>query len=260
MTLYKYRSFKKDTEAKRWTSHILINSELFFSGIKGFNDPFDGNVHLRFEGKTNEIRAAQYRVQYDMNLKKDDKFEGIKIEDSIKLVNDRITDDFLKNETFVTELKQRVQTIHDKKGVLALSSKNNNILMWSHYSDNHYGLCFGFEWDKNEDVYGNYKKVRYQTHYDDIWSWLHTDEEIVNRILYSKSIDWHYEKEYRIIRDTIGSEKFNPDSLKEIIFGCLMPEDDKQEIIKLTKENYPHVKFKQAVIDVEKYSINIQDY
>jgi hypothetical protein len=257
MILYKYRSYEKDSSAKQRTIGILKKKELFFSGIEAFNDPFDGRVHLRYDGKINEIKSAQVRVQYAMKLTKDKK-EGITMLQALNLIDERFTQKYIEEETFNKERLKRVQKLHNRKGVLALSSKNDNILMWSHYSNNHYGVCFGFEC--TDGIYNNHKKVRYQTHYDDIWSWLHTDDEIVDRILFSKSIDWQYEDEYRIIKSEIGCEKIPENSLKEIIFGCKMAKEDKLEIIEFCNTNNISTSFKEAKLDVESYKLNIVDY
>jgi len=258
MILYKYRSYNFETGAKKWTSKIIKNQELFFAGIESFNDPFDGKVLLRYDGKLNEIKAAQVRVQYDMNLSGPEKKEGIPMSKSIELIDNRISQEFIDNKRLNEGRLIRIQKMHNEKGILALSTKNNNILMWSHYSDNHYGICFGFEC--GNDSLSDYKRVRYQTHYDDIWSWLHTDSEILERILYSKSIDWQYEDEYRIVKDKIGSEKYVKSNLKEVIFGALMSAKEKLEIVSLCSKNGLSPSFKEAQLDVESYQINIIDY
>lgn len=256
MILYKYRNYTNDSKTR--TLEIINKQELFFAGIESFNDPFDGMVHLRFDGKLNEIKAAQIRTHYTMNLIKEDKFEGVTFESAHKLVNERITEEFIAKEAETGARKQRIQKIHNLKGVLALSSKNDNILMWSHYTFNHKGVCFGFEFDT--DQFPKPKRVKYQTHYDDIWGWLYTDEEIVDRILYSKSVDWEYEDEHRIVIDGIRAETFTPHSLKEIVFGSKMSEEDKLEIISECGKFGINPVFKQAVLDVELFKINIEDY
>lgn len=256
MILYKYRNYTKDSKAR--TLEIINKQELFFAGIESFNDPFDGRVHLRFDGKLNEIIAAQIRTQYTMNLKKEDKYEGIKFEAAHKLVSENVTEEFISNRNEIEARIERIQKIHNQKGVLALSSKNDNILMWSHYTFNHKGVCFGFEFDN--DPIPEPIRVKYQTHYDDIWGWLYTDEEIVGRILYSKSVDWEYEDEHRIVIDGIRAEKFSPNSLKEIVFGSKMSEEDKLEIIKECEKCGLNPIFKQAVLDVELFKINIENF
>lgn len=256
MILYKYRNYTENT--KKRTLEIINKQELYFAGIESFNDPFDGRVHLRTDGKLNEIKAAQIRTQYTMNLKKEEKFEGITFESARKLVDEKITEEFITDEKEIESRKQRIQKIHNQKGVLALSSKNDNILMWSHYTFNHKGVCFGFEFDTSS--FPTPKRIKYQTHYDDIWGWLYTDEEIVDRILYSKSVDWEYEDEYRIVIDGIRADIFTPDSLKEIVFGSMMSPEDKLEIIDECKKNNLNPTFKQATLDVELFKINIENY
>lgn len=253
MILYKYRNYTETT--KKRTLEIINKQELFYAGIESFNDPFDGMVHLRFDGKLNEIKAAQIRTQYTMNLKKEEKFQGITFEAAHKLVNENVTEEFISNESEIKDRIERIQKIHNQKGVLSLSSKNDNILMWSHYTFNHKGVCFGFEFDN--DSIPRPKRIKYQTHYDDIWGWLYTDEEIVDRILYSKSVDWEYEDEYRIVIDSIRAEAFSPDSLKEIVFGSMMSTEDKIEIINECKKFGLNPILKQATLDVELFKINI---
>lgn len=260
MMLYKYRGFAKESSEKEWTKNIISEQELFFSGIEAFNDPFDGKVKLKFDGKLNEIKAAQVRVQYTNRLVKEDKFEGITISDSVDLINGKFDEDLIKDIKFRDDLEKRVQEIHNNKGVLALSSIPDNILMWSHYSDNHFGICFGFDWDSEDEVFGKYKKVKYQTHYDEVWSWLHTDDEIVEGIIYNKSIDWSYEKEFRIITDNIKAVKFDKRNLKEIIFGCKTKQEDIDEIVEMVKKHDLKVVFKKAKIDVNTYTLNLEDY
>ncbi|WP_400260891.1 DUF2971 domain-containing protein [Sphingobacterium sp. SG20118] len=257
MILYKYRDFTKESKSR--TLEILNDQELYFSSINSFNDPFDGKVHLRFDGKLNEIKAAQIRTQYTMKLRKENKFEGAKMEDIKLLVDGKFTDEYINNQKERNNIASRIQSMHNKKGVLSLSSKCDNILMWSHYTYNHSGVCFGF--DFSDDIeYSQAKKVRYQTHYDDIWAWLHTDEEIVNRILYSKAINWQYEDEYRIVKNIPGTVKFKPESLTQLIFGSKMKVEDKIEIITACEDNNLKPKFRQALIDVESYKLNIIDY
>lgn len=256
MIFYKFRNYT-DSSKKR-TLEIINKQELFFAGIESFNDPFDGKVYLRFDGKINEIKAAQIRTQYTMKLKKEEKFEGITIDAAQKLINQRITEAYIEDKKIREERLDRIQKLHNKKGVLSLSSKNDNILMWSHYTYNHKGVCFGFEF--TEDQFMHPKKVKYQTHYDDIWGWLHTDDEIVDRILYSKSVDWEYEDEYRIVIDGIRAETFSPDSLKEIVFGSMMSPEDKLEIISECKKFGLNPIFKQATLDVKLFKINIEPY
>jgi hypothetical protein len=250
--LYKYRSLGK--ESIEWTTKILTQKELYYSDVKRFNDPFDGRVYLKFNGSYDKILGAQARVQYDMNLEKGNK--TLTLSQSHNLVESKITSDDIKDAAFQKNKLDKVQNLFDSKGVLSLASENTNILMWSHYGNNHNGVCFGFDCS-DKDVFKNLKKVRYQSHYEELWGWLYTDDEIVNNILYTKSHQWSYENEYRCVKNNIGVTNFNIDSLKEIIFGCIV----EQEII----NNFKEIAIKQGftgkfyknILDDKAYKLNI---
>lgn len=255
MRFYKFRNYNEETKSR--TLEIIEKQELYFSSIEGFNDPFDGKVHLNFAGELDEIRASQIRVQYVEKLKKN-KYEGISIESAKKLVFDKIVPEFIESQKLKNIRLKRIQDIHNEKGVLSLSAKNDNILMWSHYTHNHRGICFGFEF--SGEPFNKIKRVRYQSHYDDIPAWLHTDNEIVNRILFSKALDWQYEEEYRIIKDYAGSQKLPKNSIKEIIFGSKMEKNDRNEIIEICKKNDLNPEFKIAKLDLQRYKLNIESF
>ncbi|SKB62677.1 Protein of unknown function [Parapedobacter luteus] len=259
MTLYKYRYYHDELSRSR-TKDILLNKRLYFSGIEAFNDPFDGQVYLDLEGTLHQVRSAQARVQYAMRLTNGGLYEGISMQQAIDLVNKNFTIEHIEKNRIGKHKLKRVQDLHNKKGVLALSSKHDNILMWSHYSFNHIGLCLGFDFSKEDSILNKCKKVRYQTHYEDIWSWLHTDEEIVEKILFTKSIEWQYEDEYRIVKDEVGFEYFKSESLQEVVFGCRMNESDKKEIVDICLSNGLNPKFRQTEIDLKRYKLNTVDY
>jgi hypothetical protein len=250
--LYKYRSLSE--ESSKWTEKILTQKELYYAGVKYFNDPFDGRVFLKFEGSYDKVIAAQARVQYDMNLEEGNK--TLTLSKSLNLVESKITSENIKDPIYKEGKLKKVQKLFDTKGVLSLASENTNILMWSHYGNNHNGICFGFDCS-NEDVFKNLKKVRYQSHYEQLWGWLYTDDEIVNNILYTKSHQWSYENEYRCVKNNIGITKFKMESLKEIIFGCIVEKGTIDKFKALAIEEGFTGKFYKNTIDDEAYKLNL---
>ena len=48
------------------------------------------------------------------------------------------------NDPFDCGLSQSLMGNNDQCGVLSLSAKNSNILMWSHYADSHKGVCIEY--------------------------------------------------------------------------------------------------------------------
>lgn len=106
--------------------------------------------------------------------------------------------------------------MEESHGIICFSKSYKNPLMWGHYSENHKGLCLGFEIQENELKYVEYIQHR----------------EVKNDIgLNIKSKDWKYEKEVRLWVKLKAMEhcspglyfkKFNEGvklELKEIILG-----------------------------------------
>lgn len=81
-------------------------------------------------------------------------------------------------------------------GLVSLTKNPSNILMWSHYADQHRGCVFSIEtslaWNDDLIYQVNYRSSRVAF----------TGKNIVEEnktIAFSKSLDWCYEKEYRLI-------------------------------------------------------------
>jgi hypothetical protein len=145
----------------------------------------------------------------------------------------------------------------DKYPIYSLSSDDNNILLWSHYTDSHKGFCIEF---KNNNF--NTSKITYDLSVPSLKliNILLTKDEQENiqkghnikKALLTKLINWEYENEYRIIdpfnnnlssTKTIDKITYTSDTIESIIFGSRMPEKSKAYIIR----NMPYeVQFKQA--------------
>lgn len=100
----------------------------------------------------------------------------------------------------------------DRYGIISFSETFDNLLMWSHYGDEHKGVVIGFKIDSPElstkycktwdDKIGKPQKVNYRKF---------RNKEIekpgsINDIFITKSDDWIYEKEHRMIIDIEDAE------------------------------------------------------
>jgi Protein of unknown function (DUF2971) len=141
-------------------------------------------------------------------------------------------------------------------------------LMWSHYGDNHKEICLEFGVDN--PLFATAQSVRYLSSYPG-WSPHAVMESSARDILLTKSDDWKYEHEYRII--AMG-ERFDrpidahplfltgnclriPDgALKAVIAGC---EADHDGIVPTVKNCAPGLKVKRAVRSPSRYRSEIVD-
>ncbi|MEE1952233.1 DUF2971 domain-containing protein [Aeromonas sp. 43P] len=111
-------------------------------------------------------------------------------------------------------IKYQVKQSVNNFGIVSLSETHSNLLMWSHYADEHKGICLGFHENflsrlshKIHDEYGistykpikvnyNNKRPRYFIEQNNI-----ENEIKINTLqqLTTKGDDWIYEKEHRCI-------------------------------------------------------------
>jgi len=125
---------------------------------------------------------------------------------------------------------ESMRKIDEIGGVISLSSRWDSSLMWAHYSNSHNGFCIGFNIDKIRENIGGIFEVLYSDSRYKIR--LGETSEVNFNVFYTKSKDWSYEQEYRVIKlfseadqvlkfdsDTIYLTVFVPDLISEIIIG-----------------------------------------
>ena len=93
--------------------------------------------------------------------------------------------------------------------------------MWAHYAHEHEGVCLKFDLLKDTKAFSSLHKIVYTTDYLN-FNFI-TDPSRVNDILTHKSVDWMYEKEYRVLKiNEVGLGDVKPEALVEIAFGFRM--------------------------------------
>ncbi len=140
-------------------------------------------------------------------------------------------------------------------GILSLTLKNNNLLMWAHYANSHKGFIVEFDsnnyffnqTNESKEFYGKLKKVLYTQDRPLIQSFDEIEKEegkFFNAFL-TKSKEWEYEEEYRMllplneasqtIRDEIFLYKFPKQAISSIYLGANMTDANKSRIVELIK-------------------------
>jgi hypothetical protein len=253
---YKYRSINK------YTYSLLINNELYFNRPNNFNDPFDCKLDCFHKGTHDEwitffiqrgIHPAEASNTIREYLKK-----GI-----MKQKSDGILlDNTKKNNLKLYKNINCVLDVGNKLRPCCFSELNNDILLWSHYAQEHTGICLIF---KSVD-YGNHCVLPLDSpHYLPFWKINYTNdkpkkvnlldmskEEEITRIMEfmrTKSKKWEYEKERRLlatIDDLEGKEtlKFQKDALAGIIFGLKIEPNTAIHIKGLVDEHYQGINVK----------------
>jgi hypothetical protein len=172
------------------------------------------------------------------------------------------------------------QMVNKEIGILCLTEKMDNLLMWAHYSSNHTGFVIQFDekhpfFDRGSEI-GHLKKVRYSitrpevTLLDPTLSDMEHIHQWINDIFCVKSEHWQYEQEWRMIvtlrncQNVIASQQDDiylfeiPKScIKGIILGCKMSTENKERVLNILSndDEYRHVSIRQAEMDEREFRL-----
>lgn len=319
--LYKYRSLAEGTDRTR-TLQIIEKNELWYSKASAFNDPFDCN-HM-IAGQTSEewteyLGGAIDRVGEQARVAVSKLAQRVLPEKTRqKLPPSRHQSEHKKREWTITvrdkqgreldagEAFNSVQDKHIKRlyqlldksfGVLSLSEKPDDILMWSHYSNSHNGICLEYDPSAHPKAFPRLNPVRYQESYP-YFSWLFPDQlemmlekgrASVSRLLldtanilasglagdsqpeddaisaalgvarwfYVKSAHWSYEKEWRALSDAPGPVRISQRALKGIIVGCVNTDANLELVHEAVKGRRPKVVLYKAVKKPREFGLDI---
>jgi hypothetical protein len=219
--LYKYCAYNANSIA------ILINKRIWVAKPESLNDPFDCNIKFT-PPEINSDAFSKY-------LKRTGRSTGNRQNDY---------------ETFLEGLQKYIEKDNNKFGVFSMSQINDNILMWSHYTNQHKGFCIGFV-RKKDNLLGDIKKtqpVEYDCNYPEVGPLDENgnyDHSIFTKMLFTKAKNWEYEKEWRLVYDEGDKEEPLPADISSVIFGLRMPEERKATIRNILT-GQPNIRFQRA--------------
>lgn len=244
---YKYSKYSDEI------CSAICNCQMYFSYPIYFNDPYDMSFKVTFSAGISQYKKA---------------IESETDNDETEVLSAIVSS--LENGS-ESELQDRIEKrIKSRLGVCCLSKQHDSILMFSHYSCNHTGLCLGFDAATLKKHFGDVYDVNYtdrfpQTEYINLTS----DSEYVS-FYTSKATYWKYEKEVRILENynsQIHKEvnnrgflvKYHQDALREVIFGCRFDTSIIEKIKKCISKRNTHASFKIAVMNDDCYALNFRD-
>lgn len=232
----------------------LRDLSLFYSHRKHFNDPFDSKYFLSDFSMTAKDKQVMLK-----NIMRN---ERETLED-IQKNGDASTTERLIQERFDFYIKPAVETFQDyadKHGYACLSARHDSSLMWSHYAESHKGFCIEFDTQQTiiEDSFIHpitypkpSKRIKITGVPELVEHWSDSlDLEVqskVIKIILQKNKDWSYEEEWRFVIDLPDtSEKYNPQSLKNIYFGMRSELSNQKLVYSILKYNNLTPNFFQA--------------
>ena len=249
---YHYQPFCKD-----YLKATLRDRKLFCSDPLNVNDPWDCKPWF------------DYRPLLKDPARREDMITFFRSVDSPEMVNHPLRpryEDSIRNDD--NELKKALDR-HSKllaeqigrRRIYCLTPFFDSTLMWSHYAAKHKGICL--EFDKNNALIEKARPVRYSKTYPE-WT-LHGAAIDPLPLVLTKSIDWAYEREFRIVGSALdGPLKLHDNfvvlpegALTAIILGCESP--DHAEVLSVVNEYGPGLPLKRAVRVPNHYKLTVKD-
>ena len=229
-----------------------MRCQLYFASPAQFNDPFDCKVP-----PLDNISTIEFRTVYTRAVRK--YFPKLSVSDVAKRVTKFMVE---KPQTErAAEARAYLQKEVDKLGICAFSAQNDDILMWSHYASAHRGFALEFASSSATLLFGSAQEVKYSDTYE-LLTDLTDNDAAVERIVLTKSAHWSYENEWRIVdheerNDRVGPHKFDPALLIGVIFGCLMPPENREALSEMVAQGPGRPKFYAAQLRIGAFALDI---
>lgn len=261
--LYKYRSFSHRTLT------MLVEDVVHFADPTTFNDPLDTKptLHTDLDANALELILAQLieqRTTAEMSAAATTiKYRGPKTIDHIARHSRKRAEQLLADIRYnATNPEYEVddpaqfllgQYVQDEllrrydKGVFSLAERANCPLMWSHYGDQHRGVCLGYS--VPEAAAGDVRKISYGgsrlVEASDVSAMLKGDvgarRKVDDAVLLKKAKPWAYEREWRLIGPR--GEQDSPLELEEVVFGTRCATSVKYAVVKALEGRERDVRF-----------------
>ena len=257
--LYKYRSWQENEkiqEDRKFQKRFLTEKEIFFASSLVLNDPFELKIPKRYDLLTEDeiLNLACYHI-----IISEPNLTGEEIVKKAVEAKSRMDYDKQLQATL-----DSLKSLKGRHGILSLTLEPMNIIMWTHYANNHQGFCIGYNTDKlmqfistQTDKFG-ISPVTYTAQLPVIIPTIRAKsrlDNIISRVT-TKSIEWSYEKEFRIVISEPNKVMQIPsDIVEEIILGCNVSKEVEKEIKGIKERNFPHSKIIKLDTDSYEYKL-----
>jgi hypothetical protein len=249
--LYKYRSMASDKEIGR-LEEVFRERKIYLSSPLQLNDPFECRPQIIWYRRTQDL------IKY-FSTHVAERFPGayrkIRREEERKAAHR-----FRSNQNGF--IKDAYNDFMEATGLYCLSQINDDLLMWSHYSDGHRGIVLEYGTTKEDTLFWEAFDVHYSEEYPVVNIMKIGEPEEYRNLLLTKFIQWEYEKEWRIIRapneGAPGKYRFAPELLTGVIMGASITLENREKLLSWVRDYPREIDLYQANINKTKYQLDIE--
>ena len=234
---------------------IVLRNEIFFAPPSSFNDPFDLKPAFSLDAPPERQREYFLRLsrKYQPHLsdaQHNEEADGV-------MAKSLDAENIAGTVGIIQFMHAQALT---RVGVFCVSTRRDDILMWSHYADSHKGICL--EFDGMSPLMAHAQKVNYSLKRDPINPYADDNMIAMEKSMLTKSEHWAYEAEWRLFRykEDLGAAQFRPANLTGIILGALAPRDTLGAVKKWAAQRASPLAIYRATISSQNFELLISPY
>ncbi|MCH7499019.1 MAG: DUF2971 domain-containing protein [Nitrospinae bacterium] len=226
-----FRFYKIDLDRVEYLRHLFTERKLYHSLPSQFNDPFECKPHFNWPEDASKVRNIR---QHLIKLSREKGFNEQEAEEiaSKNMENPKLLQSTIYDSIIKTFAQMRI---------CSFTTRNDNLLFWSHYADSHKGFCVEFDATKLPISYAF--KVQYENKFPKVIYPSSNDETDLIPLLVKSEV-WKYEEEFRTIFVPWGEDQpandgesliLEGDEIKNVYLGSNIDENNKKLVIDLVK-------------------------
>lgn len=247
--LYKYKAL--EDKGIDQVEDMLANNRIWFSGPRGFNDPFDCAPEFSPVRTREEVvlRMAMFLTRQ----------EGMSVSEAIAEAESKIPESGEPLKKWWQSRVDRQKECIGNSAILCLTSIRDDALMWVHYAGQHKGVCIEFRPTTIEHLVfvGKALPVEYSSLRPIVDPVLDSPSHIVGKVFLTKSLHFHYEEEHRIVcwDGAPGFKPLPPGIVGAVILGCRISPENRDRVRKACAEYNGEVEIVTAQLAPDEFAL-----
>lgn len=249
----RYRSLAG--KSAEWVRDSILYCKHYFASPLTFNDPFDCRPNFEIRGSNSDL------LKY---------YEGLVGRHMPQLGREarraearrRLSDPTLDPRLPVNMLgfrKMYHESVTSRVGVMCISEVHDDLLMWAHYADSHRGVCLVF--DPADPFFATAQPVHYKEDRPHVNPVSHSQDEMLDAAMYTKSSHWSYEREWRILQYKAGTGVYTVPAraLVQVILGADISPDNEALVREWVSQAPAAISIVSASPSPTKFKLEIAD-
>lgn len=248
--LYKYLSFSQKLPDR--VADLLLRDSIGFASPLSFNDPFDCFPRIDLAGRLAERGGIYARTVRRQALGRT-RVERRRILADLSRGYPRGQPGmFMSREAGETAWRDTIRNM----GILSLTSRQDDLLMWGHYAASHSGFCVRFDPARSPFLLAH--RVHYQEERP-VFRVLDPDRGgLIDRVVLRKARAWQYEAEWRVMKaGHIGLARFDTTAVTGLILGAAISQEDERHVREIVSRHRLPIELLRAKIDSDRYLVQI---